>query len=141
MYDLTTIAQQSGANPAPAAAQPVRTAASLVAMIERVSEAIESETAGIRQGSGFDIKASNARKSRHLYELSKAFKSVEDVKQVAGHADALRRLRDRLAANERAIQAHMSAVSEIADLLQNAIQHAEADGTYSASGYAAAGAR
>jgi hypothetical protein len=141
MYDLTTIAQQSTTNQAPAAAQPVRTAASLVAMIERVSEAIESETAGIRQGSGFDIKASNARKSRHLYELSKAFKSVEDVKQVAGPADALRRLRDRLAANERAIQAHMSAVSEIADLLQNAIQHAEADGTYSASGYAAAGAR
>lgn len=139
MYDLTTIAQQAETKPA-SPAQPARTATSLIAMIERISEAIESETAGIRSGEDFDIKASNARKSRHLYELSKAFKFIGDVKLLAGHEEALQRLRDGLAANERAILAHMNAVSEIADLLQNAIQNAEADGTYSANGYAAAGA-
>jgi hypothetical protein len=141
MYDLTTIAQQAEARPTKATErQPVRTPASLVAMIERVSEAIESETAGIRKGGDFDVKASNARKSRHLYELSKAFKAVGDMKLMTGHAEALRLLRDRLAANERAILAHMNAVSEIAGLLQTAIQNAEADGTYSANGYAVADA-
>ncbi len=34
--------------------------------------------------------------------------------------------------NEQAILAHLSAVTEVANLLKNAIQQAEADGTYSA---------
>ncbi len=48
------------------------------------------------------------------------------------HRAALERLRDKLAINESAIRAHLNAVNEIATLMQNAIQHAETDGTYSA---------
>lgn len=135
MYDLTTIAEHTTTTDAgrAAAAQPARSAAGLAAMIERIGETIDGETAGIRAGGdGFDIKASNARKSRHLYELSKAIKGVQDPGLLAEHADAIRGLREKLAVNERAILAHMSAVSEVAELIQGAIQRAEADGTYSA---------
>ena len=38
----------------------------------------------------------------------------------------------KLADNEAAIRAHLSAVNEVATLMQNVIQHAENDGTYSA---------
>jgi hypothetical protein len=41
------------------------------------------------------------------------------------------RLREKLAANEAVILAHLSAVAEVATLMQDAIQRADADGTYS----------
>ncbi|MDP3896338.1 MAG: hypothetical protein Q8Q62_06650, partial [Mesorhizobium sp.] len=55
------------------------------------------------------------------------------------HRDSLVRLRHTLIANEAAILAHLSAVSEVAALLQNVIQHSEADGTYSTHSFAESG--
>ncbi len=114
-----------------AAAAPVRPA-SLAAIIGRIEEAVEEETASIRTDIKFDIKASNARKSRYLYELTKAMKGIGDAAVLTEHRDGIIRLREKLATNEAAILAHLNAVSEVATLLQNAIQHSETDGTYSA---------
>jgi hypothetical protein len=119
--------------------QPVRSGSSeaapsgnLAAIIGRIEEAIDEETTGIRTEPGFDIKASNARKSRHLYELTRAMKGIAETDVLAAHGAGLKRLRGKLAANEAAILAHLNAVNEVAKLMQNAIQQAEADGTYSA---------
>ena len=105
----------------------------LAAIIGRIEEAVESETDGIRASSSFDLKASNARKSRCLYELNRAMKSIGQAELAAEHREGLTRLRQKLARNEAAILAHLSAVTEVANLMKNAIQNAEADGTYSAS--------
>ena len=51
---------------------------------------------------------------------------------VEQHREGLLRLRQKLAKNEAAILAHLNAVNEVATLLRNAIQRADADGTYSA---------
>jgi hypothetical protein len=104
----------------------------LAAIIGRIEEAVEEETAAIRSNPGFDIKASNARKSRYLYELNRAIKGIDQPALLAEHREGLSRLRHKLARNEAAILAHLNAVNEVANLLKNAIQHAEADGTYSA---------
>lgn len=128
MYDLTTITQA-----APRSAPSVMPSASLGAIIGRIEEAIEAETQGIRTDIGFDIAASNARKSRHLYELSRAMKTMSPQGLDAEHQSALESLRTKLAENERAIRAHLDAVGEIAALLQDTIRRAEADGTYSES--------
>ena len=48
---------------------------SLAAIIGRIEEAVETETEAIRTDPAFDIKASNARKSRYLYELNRAMKA------------------------------------------------------------------
>jgi hypothetical protein len=101
-------------------------------ILGRIEEAVEEETVGIRTDMGFDIKASNARKSRYLYELTRAMKGVGEISFLAEHRDGLKRLRETLARNEEAIKAHLNAVNEVATLMQNAIRHAEADGTYSA---------
>jgi len=108
----------------------------LSAIIGRIEAAIDEETAAIRGNLDFDIPASNARKSRYLYELNKASRcvnlrdiSTEERNQLAG-------LREKLAANEAAILAHINAVTEVAALIQKAIQRAEADGTYSAREFA-----
>ena len=50
---------------------------------------------------------------------------------LAQHGEGLKRLREKLANNQAAILAHLNAVSEVATLMQKAIQHSEADGTYS----------
>jgi hypothetical protein len=101
-------------------------------LISRIEEAVDEETAAIRTDINFDIKASNVRKSRFLYELTRALKNTGDPAPPIEHRSALERLRDKLAINESAIRAHLNAVNEIATLMQNAIRHAETDGTYSA---------
>ena len=113
-------------------------AVNLGALIGRISEAVEEETASIRTDIRFDIKASNARKSRYLYELTRALKGAREGSVPVEHRDGLTRLRARLADNEAAIRAHLSAVNEVATLMQDVIQRAENDGTYSAGefGYA-----
>ena len=103
----------------------------LAAIIGRIEEAVEEETSAIRTDIGFDIKSSNARKSRYLYELTRAMKGVGETDFLSEHRDGIRRLREKLATNQAAILAHLNAVNEVATLMQNAIQNAEADGTYS----------
>ena len=105
---------------------------SLGAIIARLEEAVEMETAAIRVDVNFDIKASNTRKSRYLYELNRAVKGVEPDRLDASHRAGLERLRTKLEANEAAILAHLNAVKEITGLLHETIERAEADGTYSA---------
>src|SRR5690606_29263460 len=105
----------------------------LTATIARIDETIDTETRSIRTDVRFDIKASNARKSRYLYELSRAIAGLGGNVLQDEQKSAIIRLREKLAANETAILAHLNAVGEVATLMQDAIQRAEADGTYSAS--------
>jgi hypothetical protein len=106
--------------------------ASLSTIIARIEQAVDEETASIRTDMNYDLKASNARKSRYLYELSRAMKGVGAAQLIAEQREAVIRLRDKLAKNEAAIRAHLNAVNEVATLIQSAIQRSETDGTYSA---------
>lgn len=105
----------------------------LSAIIGRIEETVEAETSSIRTDVRFDIKSSNARKSRYLYELNKAIAALNGATLPQDHRGSIIRLREKLAANERAILAHLHAVGEVASLMQDAIQRADADGTYSAN--------
>ncbi|WP_192252477.1 hypothetical protein [Mesorhizobium silamurunense] len=135
--DLTNLPARTIATEMPTA--PARPG-NLAAIIGRIEEAVDEETAGIRSGTGYDLKASNARKSRYLYELTRALKGANEIEFLEQHREGLARLRQKLAKNEAAILAHLNAVNEVATLLKNAIQRADADGTYSAGefGYARA---
>jgi seryl-tRNA(Sec) selenium transferase len=106
--------------------------ASLSTIIARIEQTVDEETASIRTDMNYDLKASNARKSRYLYELSRAMKGIGAAQLIAEQREAIVRLRDKLAKNESAIRAHLNAVNEVATLIQSAIQRSEADGTYSA---------
>lgn len=108
---------------------------SISAIIGRIEEAIDSETASIKSDPRFDIRASNARKSRYLYELNRAVKGIAPRDFVEKHRDAIVRLKQKLVANEAVILAHLSAVTEVAGLIQTAIERAETDGTYSTNAF------
>lgn len=117
-----------GANDAAVSARPV----SLSTIIGRIAETVEAETLGLKTDRRFDVQSSNARKSRYLYELTRAMKGIGEADFLNEHRDGIRRLRDSLARNEAVIRAHLNAVNEVATLMQDAIRHAETDGTYSA---------
>jgi hypothetical protein len=114
---------------------PQQSLGSISAIIDRIEDAIESETTAIRTDLAFDIRGSNARKSRYLYELNRAVKGLSGRDFAEIHRDAIVRLKQKLLANEAVILAHLSAVTEVAGLIQTAIERAETDGTYSNSAY------
>lgn len=113
-------------------------AGGLAAILGRIEETIDSETAGIRTDVNFDLKSSNARKSRHLYELNRAIRGLDPEDLLAEDRENMIRLRGKLADNEAAIRAHLGAVAEIAALVQDTIQRHEADGTYSSAEFGSA---
>ena len=126
---MSYLVETSPANDAPAPAAPV---GSIPTIIKRIEDAVDAETAAIKTDVNFDLKASNARKSRYLYELNRATRGL-DPAMIGGEThSSLARLREKLELNERAILAHLNAAKEVATMLQDAIQHAENDGTYSA---------
>jgi hypothetical protein len=125
MYDGYAVGAVRRPVPAP---EPV--AAGLLTIIERIEEAIEAETVSIRGDVGFDVAGSNIRKSRHLYDLTRAL-NMQGLAELPATAEAgLARLREKLAENQTVIAAHLAAVTEVAAMMQTAIEHAEADGTY-----------
>lgn len=126
---LTTIAQARPGNASAAGRD-------LLAVLRRIESAVTAETDGLRGNAGFDIAASNARKNRHLFDLSRAVRGVAPDQLDESHREGLESLRRTLAENESALKAHMAAVSEIAGLVQTAIEEANADGTYSAAAFA-----
>jgi hypothetical protein len=134
MVDQTQPKDEPAAAEKPADLPAPRSAshAGLASIISRIEQAVEEETVAIRTDTSFDLKASNARKSRYLYELSRAVKNAGGAQLPDEQREAIVRLREKLARNEAAILAHLSAVNEVATLIQGAIQRAEADGTYSA---------
>lgn len=103
----------------------------LLAIIARIEEALDDETHGISTDRNYDLKASNARKSRCLYELTKATRGLTPQEMRPEHRDGMVRLRGKLERNASIVRAHMDAVGEVASLIQTAIQRAEDDGTYS----------
>ncbi|MFN3546966.1 MAG: hypothetical protein ACK4U0_05695 [Mesorhizobium sp.] len=109
--------------------------AGLQGIIARIEEAVEIETRAIRTDIGFDLKASNDRKSRYLYELNKAVRDIRP-EVLQANRDGIVRLRGKLAENEAAIAAHLKAVTEVAGLIQDAIEQSEADGTYDSGAFA-----
>jgi hypothetical protein len=105
----------------------------LTSIIGRIEETVDAETSAIRTDASFDIKTSNARKSRQLYELNRAISNLDGDDLPGEQRDLILRLREKLAANEAAILAHLNAVNEVASIIQDTVQRAEADGTYTAS--------
>jgi hypothetical protein len=118
---------------APLAEPPAIRPSSLMSIIGRIEEAVDDETAAIHTDLNFDLKASNARKSRGLYELTRAMKGLGERDLGAEHREGMLRLRQKLERNEIMIRAHLDAVGEVASMIQSAIERAEADGTYSSS--------
>ena len=112
---------------------------SLQTIVKRILECVETETSAIRTDSQFDANQSNGRKSRLLYELGRASRNTNVADLDSSCLDDLAALRAALAENENVLKAQISAVSEVASIVQNAIEREETDGTYTTGGISAPG--
>ena len=79
-----------------------------------------------------DFDAFNQRKSRSLLELSRLSRRPP-AHPDAALRQAMDRVRGKLDRNQSAIQRHLGAVAEIADMMATALHEAESDGTYSSA--------
>ena len=100
-------------------------------VLGRLEMIIDNENDNIGKDPQFDFKVSNAHKSRCLYELTMLFRDTPHEEIAAGHLDQVQGIKSKLATNASRVEAHLNAVRAVADLLKNAIQEADTDGTYS----------
>jgi hypothetical protein len=99
-------------------------------VLGRLEMIIDNENQRIGADPEFDLKVSNAHKSRCLYELTMLFRGTDPKALATNHIDQMHGLKSKLALNARRVEAHLNAVRAVADLLKNAARDAEGDGTY-----------
>jgi aspartokinase len=99
-------------------------------VLKRLEMIIDNENERIGQDPQFDLKLSNAHKSRCLYELTTLFRGGDIKDMAAAYGEQLRALKKKLALNAQRVEAHLEAVRAVADILKNAARAEEADGTY-----------
>jgi hypothetical protein len=100
-------------------------------VLGRLEMIIDNENNRIGSDPEFDLKVSNAHKSRCLYELSMLFRDTDPADLAAAHIEQLHDLKKKLVLNARRVEAHLEAVRAVAEILKDAVQNADADGTYS----------
>lgn len=100
-------------------------------VLGRLELIIDNENARIGKDPEFDLKVSNAHKSRCLYELTMLFRDTDQQEIAKSYVDKMQGLKHKLATNANRVQAHLEAVRAVADILKSAVQDEDADGTYS----------
>ncbi len=100
-------------------------------VLGRLEAIIDNENERIGKDPEFDLKVSNAHKSRCLYELTMLFRDTHPRELSESYVEQMHGLKGKLALNARRVEAHLHAVRAVADLLKNAAQTADGDGTYS----------
>ncbi len=106
------------------------------AILGRLETVIDNENERIGKDPEFDLKQSNAHKSRCLYELSMLMRDVDGTQIASTHKQQLTDIKTKLAINTRRVEANLFAVKAVVDLLKNAAKRAEDDGTYSIQQFA-----
>lgn len=100
-------------------------------VLGRLELIIDNENERIGKDPQFDLKVSNAHKSRCLYELTMLFRDTDQHEIARSYMKQMHDLRKKLAMNATRVQAHLEAVRAVADILKAAMQDEDADGTYS----------
>lgn len=100
-------------------------------VLGRLELIIDNENERIGNDPQFDLKVSNAQKSRCLYELTMLFRDTDQHDVARSYMHQMGVLRSKLATNATRVQAHLEAVRAVADILRSALQDEDADGTYS----------
>ena len=106
----------------------------VVRAIQRLEDVIDTETRLLLDGGNPDLVEINSRKSRGLYDFNKAMTKASSLTEPAnmkGLQPLLDSLKQKLEKNCEALQLHLRAVGELADLIRGALETQDADGTYS----------
>lgn len=100
-------------------------------VLGRLEQVLETENAAIGSDASFDIRASNVRKSRCLYELNLLVRALGEENIHEEYHQRLTALRRMLETNSIRVKAHLDAVRGVTEMINDAVRANEADGTYS----------
>ncbi|MFB2549640.1 hypothetical protein [Ensifer soli] len=100
-------------------------------VLGRLEMIIDNENNRIGVDPTFDLKVSNAHKSRCLYELTMLQRNGGEIEIPATFVAQTRHIRRKLEANSLKVEAHMDAIRSVVDILKTAVKEADADGIYS----------
>lgn len=100
-------------------------------LLARLEGVIDMENEALGSDPNFDLKRSNALKSRCLYDMTVLFRDIGPAQLAAPQQRRLSGLRAKLDLNRTRVQAHMEAVHDLADMIKETVAASEADGTYS----------
>jgi len=99
--------------------------------IERLTEAIETETRDLALPGGADFRTHAQRKSQGLMELNRLTPALASLRGHPRLRAALTALLEKLDANERLLHAKLRAARTVAEIVARAITEGQSDGTYS----------
>lgn len=98
----------------------------------RVIEVLDEESNALRAGGAIDIDDYSRRKAESLIELNRLFNAARlGGTDLAVLRKPLEELKHKTAENSSLLRAHIFAVEEVAQILQNAVEKERSDGTYS----------
>ena len=100
-------------------------------VLGRLEMIIDNENSRIGADPKFDLKTSNAHKSRCLYELTMLVRDTGGDRLAPTFVSQTRHLKNKLAANSQKVEAHLQAMRSVVDILKDAVRSADADGIYS----------
>lgn len=100
-------------------------------VLGRLEMILDNENSRIGVDPTFDLKSSNARKSRCLYELTMLHRDAVPSDLTPTFESQTRHIKTKLVANSERVNAHMEACKSVVDILKTAVQAADADGIYS----------
>ncbi|OLP58156.1 hypothetical protein BJF93_05895 [Xaviernesmea oryzae] len=99
-------------------------------VLGRLEMILDNENSRIGVDPSFDLRSSNVRKSRCLYELTILQRDQIPEPQSDIFVSQSKHIRAKLELNSRKVGAHMEACRSVVELLKTAAQEAEADGIY-----------
>lgn len=102
-----------------------------LSVIKRLQICLDEETAVLIQSRAADLESFNHRKGQGLMELNRVLAAVGSFHVNSDVAIELAQLKTKIDQNMRVLRLHISAVNEITELLTDAIQREDSDGTYS----------
>jgi hypothetical protein len=119
----------------PAAVRAVTPAAghALLAVIERLEQVLDQETASLKENRPGSLADFNARKSHGLLELMRGVRLLDQASLDPALVARFHVLRAKLDRNLAELKMHIDAVQEISAMMAGAMRDAESDGTYSAA--------
>ncbi len=100
-------------------------------VLGRLEMILDNENERIGVDPSFDLKMSNARKSRCLYELTMLHRNAPLDEISPTFIDQTKYIRTKLVANSQKVNAHMEACRSVVEILKSVAKSAEADGIYS----------
>lgn len=102
----------------------------VVLVARRLADCLDHESARLEHGDLSDLQSQIAWKSRLNFELNRAARELSPMQPDQEMIETLKSLRKALSRNRSAIQANLTAVKELVDIIQDSAVSNMSDGTY-----------